>query len=303
MTFEQAIEQYLSEVIVSHQEEEYLRSWQESVHPSNGDIDELFSSNKFIADTKLYISRCFEERPKVVMLIKDFVLKMDEHNRRLLAVTDFNNVYRREEILVLLLKYLQGRPENGTRTREAIADYFSTSTNTINNYINDLHNGTSIFGEPVITNFARQTNEPESSVHPVFLPLNLVEIYSMLSLLKEQGDKDIRARIVHVLADKIFEQLTPYAKEKLAPMWEEGVEFNGASRGYQRVDRELVDEGIIFAKKEPRDYQIKYIDEEGNNAMLQGSVSWPKDKIGEEIIVYGNNAQTEIPWKNVVAIK
>lgn len=60
-----------------------------------------------------------------------------------------------------------------------------------------------------------------STVHPVLLPLNLTELYVLLSVLGDawrgRGETDPHAIIARDLANKIYFQLTDYARERLDP--------------------------------------------------------------------------------------
>ncbi|MBR3117625.1 MAG: hypothetical protein IKF29_00145 [Oceanobacillus sp.] len=141
------------------------------------------------------------------------------------------------ETNIRLLKYLQGGEfpsEEMNHRREEIADDFSVSKNTIDDYMRKLqYEGVNILGSNVkIEEIRRGINNYDSTIHPVFLALNLSEVYMLTVLLKQKCGSDVN----ELVAD-IYRQLSPYAKDKIDSFAErDGVDlFDGNT--YEDYDK------------------------------------------------------------------
>ena len=132
------------------------------------------------------------------------------------------NSYERQ---IDLLKIL-----NSSMSKRQIMDYYAISRKPLEKDINKLIDGTNILGQNVkINNIKREAGEIhyESSVHPIFLPLNLTEVYSMTVLLKILAKENaVYSETLNNLANKTYSQLSDYAKEKIDRKADhEGVRF------------------------------------------------------------------------------
>jgi len=183
MTFEELYDRYLKMVSSDVIFQKFLSGWLESSRLGSIKVPALSkpaTMKKFRDNTRTYTRKYFDERPAVVSTLKDYFLYCAIPPETIASVLAFDKIYHPDEVYILLLKYLQGNPENGQRrTRSDIADYFSTSINTIDTYVNELQDGISLFGNDISVEVMRGTNECESSVHPIFLPLNLVNVYTL----------------------------------------------------------------------------------------------------------------------------
>lgn len=214
----------------------------------------------------------------MVRTLKHFFEYCEMPEERLKQIFTLRYIYTPDEVYVLMLKYLQGVPgkEEG-RTQEDIAEYFSTTDTTTQRYSKILQDGVDILGEHVEVEFMRRTNESKSSVHPIFLPLNLVEVVTMLSALMAYDEDDVRARVLNRIADDVYAQLSPYAKEKLEKLHLDEKRFNSTKRSYRFVDRENQDERVLFAAKEQVPCKVKYYDDQDELRECVGLVSWSYD--------------------------
>jgi len=132
------------------------------------------------------------------------------------------NSYERQ---IDLLKIL-----NSSKSKREIMDYYAISRKPLEKDINKLIDGTKILGQNVkINDIKREAGEIhyESSVHPIFLPLNLTEVYSMTVLLKILAKENaVYSETLNNLANKTYSQLSDYAKEKIDRKADhEGVRF------------------------------------------------------------------------------
>ena len=118
-----------------------------------------------------------------------------------------NRLLRRMQILKLL-------QEKAMRTGE-IAEYFNVDDRTIRSDLEALRDGADFFGVKVKIESKHQGNHKHyyiSTVHPVFLALNLSETLALLNLLEEASDARFSGEVYNSLFIKIYSQLTDYAR-------------------------------------------------------------------------------------------
>lgn len=164
-----------------------------------------------------------DERPLRVAAINDFFEEQDGNgiwsdkdkngspNCSYICQSSF--IYDPIEIEILLLKMLQGgdKPQDYSRSREEIAVKLGMSRNSLDKYLNELRNGINLLGSDVkINELTYGSNCYDSTIHPIFLALNLSEVY-VLTILLKKALGDLSSNIV---AD-IYRQLSPYARERI----------------------------------------------------------------------------------------
>ena len=144
---------------------------------------------------------------------------------------ELGEVFERETInpyerLVDLLKTL-----NEGMTKKQLEEHYSISRKTLKKDIDKLIMGTRIFGQKVIIrDIERERGKItcQSSIHPVFLPLNLTEVYYLTVFLKQlSNSKDtFMSSIFRDLANRIYCQLSEYARHKIDKKGlQAGIEF------------------------------------------------------------------------------
>ncbi len=112
------------------------------------------------------------------------------------------------EFKIILLKYLQGE---GKR-RKKIAEYFNISERSLSNRINELQSiDNQILGIKIQIELERGRNNYNSTVHPIFLALNLSEVYGLLLTL-ENAENSIYGETIKDIKSDIINQLTDCAK-------------------------------------------------------------------------------------------
>lgn len=174
-----------------------------------------------------------------------------------------DEIFKREtlnpyERLVDLLKTL-----HEGKTKKELMDYYSISTKPLEKDINALIKGTKILGQNVkIRDIQREHRRIayQSSLHPVFLPLNLTEVFYLTVGLKllAQSHESIMSRTLTYIADKIYCQLSDYAREKIKKKgMEQGVTFPSTndfekydgSRDEEEMARRCIQETLLYAWK------------------------------------------------------
>lgn len=118
--------------------------------------------------------------------------------------------------LVDLLKIL-----NEGKTKKELEDYYNVSRKQLDLDINELVMGTKILGQDVkIRDYEYEKGRKivyQSTVHPIFLPLNMTEVYYLVMGLKTlaKENKNIAGNIYNDLADRVYSQLSHYARNKV----------------------------------------------------------------------------------------
>lgn len=107
------------------------------------------------------------------------------------------------------------------KTKEQIMDEFDITERTINNDLQELELGVRLFNSTV--RIERVDNEDrmvqyKTTVHPIFLPLNMTEVFAMTKYLENTIDeRDPNGATILSIVDRIKGQLSDYAWEHLYP--------------------------------------------------------------------------------------
>ncbi|HHY82992.1 MAG TPA: hypothetical protein GX505_10005 [Clostridiales bacterium] len=130
-----------------------------------------------------------------------------------MLVSENMNAYERQ---IDLLKTLQ----QGV-TKQDLLDHYVVSRKVIEKDLDNLIKGTKILGQHVkIRNYQSEDRKLtyQSTIHPIFLPLNLTEVFYMfLGLKLLSRNYPIESEIYNSLAYRIYAQLSEYAKSKIGP--------------------------------------------------------------------------------------
>lgn len=268
-----------------------FHKWMNATQSHEDDIS-LFAAGK-VSDSKegdrldeirekthLFVRQYFDERPKVVRtLIELFTSFCPSGAPR--GFFAFENIYDPDEIEVLLLKHLQPKLGRRSNTYPQIAEYFSTSDTTIKKYLNKLRTPTNketqekILGQPVLMERARSTNIPESTTHPIFLPLNMVELYTLIDALLKHSNDPIERHIINDITKRILNQTTEYAKERLRRIenigWLLDFPTNRRSDSEQDIDTIMLEKEHIRA--------IVHYEEDGTEKKCEGYINRDGKKI------------------------
>ncbi len=229
----------------------------------NMNIETLKENERF----RLMLADLLLELLSTTTNTKDATQKRLLHFSKYLEARDIplvlDTVFRREalnpyERLVDLLKVLQEG-----KTREELREHYSISNNPLRKDMDALIYGTKILGQKVKIRNIQEENRKityQSTVHPIFLPLNLTEVYQMTVGLKllERSQNTIMGETLSYIADNIFCQLSEYAREVIR---RKGIDqgicfpeennfhlFNG-SRDEETVATQSIDNALSYAWK------------------------------------------------------
>ncbi len=204
---------------------------------------DLFNTRElFITAINLLIHDLIDSDLIEVKVIKN----KRQSNLKLLCQVD--KIYDSIEFKVKLLKFLQGKKE-GIR-REEIARYFNVSEYTIGKRLLELQSTENhILGTKVKIELKRKTNSYNSTVHPIFLALNLSEVYTLLGILIQQ-EPSISGGTARSMTSDIVSQLTDYAKDILK---DSGIDLDKYStnddRSFRNESKNLCDYLMKTGKK------------------------------------------------------
>lgn len=114
-----------------------------------------------------------------------------------------------------IAKYLHKRPN-----RDEIKNEFNIENRELRKELADLKSGITILDTDIkldIRDIKSRKLECISTVHPIFLPLNLTEVYALMTYLPELLDKsyDPNKDVIYDILEKIKPQLTEYAISKI----------------------------------------------------------------------------------------
>jgi hypothetical protein len=165
------------------------------------------------------------------------------------------NKYERQ---VDLLKTL-----NSGMTKSELQKHYSISKKPLEKDIDELVMGTRILGQKVkIRDLKRERKAItyQSSLHPVFLPLNLTEAYHLTVGLKllSMGKESMLSRTLDEMANKVYCQLSEYARDKMDRKaaeagvtfpYEEEFERYSFSRDEEEMARENIWNAVSFVWK------------------------------------------------------
>ncbi|WP_320123019.1 hypothetical protein [uncultured Sphaerochaeta sp.] len=159
----------------------------------------------------------FEDRELFIKSMNNFI---DEMNDRELLLNEsvegrklhcqIDKIYESSEMKIKLLKYLQGRGKG--KRRDDIAEHFNITKHSVDKRIQELQSRDNyILGTKIQINPERATNIYDSTVHPLFLALNLSEVYGMLTSLI-QAEMSVPGGTVTDIIKDVVSQLTDYAE-------------------------------------------------------------------------------------------
>lgn len=256
-------------------------------------------------ETLSFVRRYFDDRPDVVRTLDGLFaeLGMEDERERRREFLRFESLYDRDEVAVLLLKHLQPTPGRKHYTREDIAEHFLASDRTISEHIRALGSvaddelAARVLGQAVKMDTARGTNVPESTTHPLFLPLNMVELYTLVDLLARHVDDPIEGRVVRSLLLRVMEQTTGYADERLSRI--EGL-VDALSPMGPWDEGQGPGEAVMFSEKEGIEATVRYV-QDGAEKACSGRIS--RDHRDRAVInVEEQGRISRIPYRDIIEL-
>src|SRR5690625_1177671 len=212
-----------------------------------------------------------------------------------------------------LLKFLHEEP----KTREQIAEHFGISATTLQKDINLLQSGKFDFLDyKMKIDLERENNTYDSTIHPVFLPLNLSEVYALTIGLKMLGENHIFSDIYDYIAQTIYSQLSPYGKKIIEESAKkEQLTLEEIDEKAYRYEYDLLDELLKSKRQGMYTYFIKSGEqceieyrEAGETKTVVGKMEtarYGQEKRAYDRIVVRKNdrRKQEIPIQQIVKMK
>ncbi|KNZ68173.1 hypothetical protein Tfer_3292 [Thermincola ferriacetica] len=205
-------------------------------------IDILKNLDELLKKTADGVQSYRRNKNKLNGLIRDFFNFVSKYYGVKIDVDTYFpplNFREKTERMIEILKYLH----EGPKTREEISAYFSITERTLSDYLNELQRGDySFLGYSMKINLKRGENTYDSTIHPVFLPLNLSEVYALTVGLKLTGRKTVFKDIYDYIADCIYDQLSSYGKRRISEKAKEkGIFFDDNHIRAYRFEEDILD--------------------------------------------------------------
>jgi hypothetical protein len=243
--FRDMIEEYINKMVKDPAEKEkvsklLLKDLEKHLEEIGLSYDISIESLKAREDFRLKLSDAFygmiPENTRDKGFMKKRVLAFAEHLRKTWKVDfvldeafklEVMNKYERQ---VDLLKTL-----NSGKTKVELEQYYSLSRKPLEKDIDELVMGTRILGQKVKIRDIKREHKAityQSSIHPIFMPLNLTEVYYLtvgLKMLSNERDT-IMGQTLENISNRVYCQLSDCARKK--------------------IDKKAIESGISFPYEE-----------------------------------------------------
>lgn len=225
----------------------------------------------------------------------------------------FNKTERLNEIL----KYTH----EGNKTRDEIAGHFVISKQTLVEDINSLKFGCSILGQKVkIEDLERGTNLCRSTIHPIYLPLDLLEVFVLTTELKRLSicSGSPYSEIMGYLAEAVYDQLSDYGKRcvneratvELGKYDEQDRDLVGFRKekdflGYLRhlysYSTDLKN-SLAYAFKSGELYEVEYFSSDKGKTTIKAKLHY---KIDDTVSIIGEDGREIdiVPYDHILGLK
>ena len=196
----------------------------ERLHHNLAERVEEFHDSVMLDDYVCGLRTGKESTRKIVVLFYEY-LKEDKNYKRFQSSLFDKRFYDYPfERQLEIAKYL-----HEPKTAQEIQNRFSIDARTLRNDLQELEEGITVLGSTIQISKekSRGTYQYKTTLHPVFLPLNLTEVYALTVYLNRAIDShDPNAEIIKNISDRIKSQLSDYAFERLFPEESEEREEN-----------------------------------------------------------------------------
>lgn len=166
------------------------------------------------------------------------------------------------------------------RTTTEIQEHFHIDARTVRSDLQELEEGITIMGTTIQIRKEKKGRRYyyRTTMHPIFLPLNLTEVYALTVYLNHIiPETDPNAQIIRSISNRIKGQLSPYAFQKLFPDEE-----------MKSIDNRYVDdEELAYQRKGILMYLMKsgtYCRFLWKDKEYIGRIIWPEDEFKIETI-------------------
>ncbi len=182
----------------------------------NSDVQLILNNlTEFLEKTTDGILSYRRDKNKLNYYIRDFLLFFGSQNHITIDIETYFpplNFQEKSERMIEILKYLHEEP----KTREQIAQHFGISERALSDDLSELQNGSySFLGYNMKINLIRGDNTYDSTIHPVFLPLNLSEVYALTIGLKLTGKGTAFEDVFNYVSNCIYDQLSTYGQKRI----------------------------------------------------------------------------------------
>ncbi|MDR1396208.1 MAG: hypothetical protein LBJ14_00510 [Desulfarculales bacterium] len=180
---------------------------------------------------------------------------------------------RKLERRLEILKLLHGKE---MKTSE-IAEYFEFDDDrTIRTDLQALRTGMTVLGTKIQIEEQRRGHANlsyKSTIHPIFLALNLSELFALLKLL-EEASEGLHHEVYGRLLDCIRSQITPYAEKRLAGKLKPGhrmvvIRNLPEEEAFQKSN----DYKLIFWEKSGNEIPIEIVNDNGKNEIIKARLA------------------------------
>ena len=164
-----------------------------------------------------------------------------------------------------ILKYLQGGEKHiGQIVTDLLGNRNdSIDTRTIRKDLEVLRKGMDVLGTTVKIEESRKGHAKlyyESTVHPVFLALNLTELFALLQLLEKNAEDRVIGPELQAIFDKVYGQTTEYARGIIDSKLQKK---HLLKKVQNRLDEENFHDNIMYWIKSGRPVFITYKTQKG----------------------------------------
>lgn len=246
-------------------------------------------------------SICFSKRLYASKSVNNFFKTLPQIGDIKVCRTD--KAFRGPELDILLLKHMQGG-KNSTHivaTQQQYADEFDMTLQAMQKRINDMQNGKEILGHQVmIETGGRGHASYDDTVHPVFLALNLSEVYLLTVALKKAFGETEFEDDAGCIANDIYQQLSEYAKVRISRQGETiGIAFKEGDP-YLPIGYRCEEENAIYFLKSGERCRLTIGDQcfRGRIIMDDWTFSMLTDN-GEKIALPEDRAKYSLTWDRI----
>jgi len=222
MTLESTILEYVKQLhIPTKQEKNKILKMLNKFFNRHGELNSditfvLNNLTEFLEKTADGIQSYQRAKNKLNYYIRDFLMFFGSQNQIKIDIETYFPPLKFEEKyerMIEILKYLHEEP----KTREEIADHFGISERALSEDLSELQNGDySFLGYNMKINLRRGDNTYDSTIHPIFLPLNLSEVYALTIGLKLTGKGTAFEDVFNYVSDCIYDQLSTYGQKRIS---------------------------------------------------------------------------------------
>lgn len=203
-----------------------------------------------------------------------------------------------------MLKKLQG----DGKTADELSEIYTLRARTIHKDLTALEKGIDFLQQYIKIDLESKNGKKyySSTVHPIFLPLNMTEVYAMTVGLKKVAKNTLYQSILDDMADWIYSQLSPYAHKII----NKSLNLQRSNISYSAREQKFLKEDCLFDKNrknrliymEKRREYVRIIFKEKEEAKeVEGRIScFINDMIGIET---EGSGYLKVPYNDIVDIQ